>query len=364
MKKNIDAIYIHIPFCNRKCSYCDFYILTNMAREYDRYVDYIKKEINLYPKYTYDTVYFGGGTPSVLGIENIKSIISTLNYTKDAEITLELNPTNMNLDKLNELKKLGVNRLSIGIQSFNDDILKLMNREHNNADGIKTYYDARKAGFDNISLDLIFAVPTQTLEILEHDLDMIEKLNPEHISIYSLIWEKKSKFYKLLKEKKIMALSEELETKMFLRIIERLKEMGYEHYEVSSFAKNKLYGRHNVKYWENKEFIGVGISASSYYDDKRFEKIKKLKTYYEMLDKGIVPVNETTIEIVDEKERKNLKYILSLRLLNKGIDIAEDKKEIIDKLIKRGLLQIINQKVLLTRKGLLLADTVCIELMD
>ncbi|PID67054.1 MAG: coproporphyrinogen III oxidase [Fusobacteriales bacterium] len=361
---NIDSIYIHIPFCNRQCSYCDFYILTNMAREYNRYVEYIKKEISLYPKYNYETIYFGGGTPSVLSIKSIKDILNTMNYTSNTEITLELNPTNMDLNKLIELKNLGVNRLSIGIQSFNDDILKLMNREHNSDDGIKTYYDARKAGFDNISLDLIFAVPSQTMEILKNDLDMIGKLNPEHISIYSLIWEKKSRFSKLLRENKIMAVSEELETEMFLYIIKRLKQMGYEHYEVSSFAKKGLYGRHNIKYWESKEFIGVGISASSYYDGKRFEKIRKLKTYYNLLDENTIPVNKTTLEIVDKKELQNLKYIVGLRLLNKGIEYIDSKKEKIDKLVKDDLVYIKNNRIFLSEKGLLLADTVSLELID
>lgn len=364
INNKIDAIYIHIPFCNLKCSYCDFYILTNMQKEYDRYVDYLVKEISLYPKFEYDTVYFGGGTPSVLSISSIKKIMSTLNFNEKSEVSLELNPTNMNLDKLIELRKIGINRLSIGIQSFNDNILKLMRREHNANDGIKTFYDARKAGFENISIDLIFSVPTQTLEDLKNDLDQIEILNPEHISIYSLIWEEKSRFSKLLKEKKISKLSDELEEKMFLYIIERLKKMGYSHYEVSSFCKNNKVGRHNVKYWENKEFIGVGISASSYYNDKRFEKIRKLKDYYKKIDENTIPINDTTVEIVDEKEKENLKYIMELRLLNKGVKYNIEKKKSIDKLIMNNLVYIKEDRLFLTEKGLLLSDNVTLELIE
>ncbi|VWL85400.1 radical SAM family heme chaperone HemW [Oceanivirga miroungae] len=364
IKSKIDAIYIHIPFCNIRCSYCDFYILTNMQREYERYVEYIIKEINLYPKLEYDTIYFGGGTPSVLSISSIEKILSNLKFNENTEISLELNPTNMDLEKLMELKKLGVNRLSIGIQSFNDDILKLMRREHNKEDGIKTFYDAKKAGFSNISIDLIFAVPSQTLKDLENDLNQIEILKPDHISIYSLIWEEKSRFSKLLKEKKITKLSDELEEKMYLYIIDRLTKMGYTHYEVSSFCLSNKLGRHNIKYWENKEFIGVGISSSSYYDNKRFEKIKKLKEYYRYIDENKIPINEKTIEIVDEKELENLKYIMGLRLLNKGVIYDPKKEKIVNKLIENNLVYLNDGKIFLTKKGLLLSDTVTVELMD
>lgn len=364
INKKIDAIYIHIPFCNIKCSYCDFYVLTNMQKEYERYVEYLIKEINLYPKLKYDSIYFGGGTPSVLNISHIENILNTLEFSKDSEISLELNPTNMDYEKLKKLRSIGFNRLSIGIQSFNDRILNLMRREHNKKDAIKCYYDAKKAGFDNISIDLIFAVPTQTLEDLKNDLDKIEILKPNHISIYSLIWEEKSRFSKLLKEKKISKISEKLEEEMFLYIIDRLKKMGYTHYEVSSFCKDNKKGRHNIKYWENKEFIGVGISASSYYNGKRFEKIRKLKDYYAKIDENTIPINEKTIEIVDEKEKENLKYILGLRLLEKGVILDNKKEKIIKKLCDNKLVYVKDGKIFLTTQGLLLLDSVTLELID
>lgn len=358
------AIYIHIPFCNKQCSYCDFYVLVNMPRAYGKYVEYLNKEIRMYGKNYFDSIYFGGGTPSVLSIEQIKSILDNMDFDNNTEISFELNPTNMSLEKLKELHNLGVNRLSIGIQSFNDDILKLMNREHNASDGIKTYYDARSAGFDNISIDLIFAVPTQTINGLKKDLEKIKELNPDHISIYSLIWEKGSRFSKLLKENKIEKLDEDTEASMFELIIETLKSYGYEHYEVSSFCKNKKYGRHNIKYWNNEEFIGVGISASSFYDGKRFEKHRNLRKYYEMIDNNEIPINDKTIEIVDDKELQNLKYILGLRMLSKGIEKPKNKEEIIKKLIKDNLLREDNNRLYLTNKGLMLSDNVILELMD
>ena len=359
----LDNIYIHIPFCNKKCSYCDFYILTNMKREYDKYVKYLIKEINMYDKIYYDTIYFGGGTPSVLDISHIKSILNNLKYDDKTEITLELNPTNMDYEKLKQLRNLGINRLSIGMQSFDDEILKLMNREHTSKDNIQSYYNARCAGFDNISVDLIFAVPSQTMKQLRNDMKIIEKLKPDHISIYSLIWEEGSKFYKLLKEKKIEKLDEDIEVKMYTYIINKLKKLGYEHYEVSSFCKNKKYGRHNIKYWNNSEFLGVGISASSFIENKRYEKIRKLLLYYKEIDNGNIPINKDSIEIVDEKELKNLEYILGLRRLNVGIKYYEEDREILSKYISAGMLKKRHNKIFLTKKGLLLADNIVLELI-
>lgn len=359
----VNSIYIHIPFCNRKCSYCDFYILTNMSNMYEKYVDYLVKEIGLYPKYKYDTIYFGGGTPSVLSVSQIKKILSSLSYDENTEITLELNPTNMDYDKLKELRELGINRLSIGMQSFNDDILTLMNREHNSSDSIKTYYDAVKAGFDNISIDLIFAVPGQTMEDLEKDLEKIMQLNPEHISIYSLIWEEGSRFSKLLSQKKIEKLDEDIEANMFMYVMDSLIKQGYEHYEISSFCKNKKYGRHNMKYWSNEEFIGVGISASSFYNKKRYEKERKLVAYYKKIDENIIPINEKTVENVSEKDLRELEYILGLRRLNQGIRYYEENKEKIDKLINKGLIEKKDDRIYLTKNGILLGDSVILDLI-
>lgn len=360
----VDSIYIHIPFCNKKCSYCDFYILTNMSNQYEKYTQYIIKEIMMYDKnIVYDTIYFGGGTPSVLNIDQIKRILDTLKYTRDSEITLEVNPTNLDYEKLVELKTIGVNRLSIGMQSFNDKILYLMNREHKAIDNIEIFNLARKVGFDNISIDLIFAIPSQTMADLEYDLNMIKKLNPDHISIYSLIWEEKSKFSKLLKEQKIEKLDEDIEVKMYEYVIDTLKSLGYEHYEISSFCKYKKYGRHNMKYWDNKEFIGVGISASSFFESKRYEKTRKLLDYYKQIDKGVIPINQNTVEKVGIAELKELEYILGLRKLSVGAKYFIEDKIKIDKLIEKGLIKKRYNRIFLTKKGVMLADSVILELI-
>lgn len=360
----VDSIYIHIPFCNKKCSYCDFYILTNMKNQYEKYTQYLIKEIELYDlNIVYDTIYFGGGTPSVLSVDQLKRILSKLKFTKTSEITLELNPTNMDIVKLKKIREMGINRLSIGMQSFNESILKLMNREHCVKDNLETFYNARKVGFDNISIDLIFAIPGQTMEQLQYDIQMIAKLKPDHISIYSLIWEEKSRFSKLLKEKKIEKLDEDLEANMYEYVIDNLKKLGYEHYEISSFCLNKKYGRHNMKYWENKEYIGVGISATSYYKGQRYEKERKLLEYYKKIDEHLIPINKYTIENVEKKDLKELEYIVGLRKLTEGAKyFVEDKKKIED-LIKRGLLRKKENRIFLTRQGLLLADSVILELI-
>ena len=185
--KNIDAIYIHIPFCDKKCEYCDFCTFVRMEKEYRKYVDYLIREIKMYPKFRYDTIYFGGGTPSVLPVEMIREIMQELEWTENAEITLELNPTDMTLEKLKEIQEIGINRLSIGIQSFQNHVLKFIGRQHSSEDAINVYKMAREAGFSNITVDLMFGIPNQSIEDLQRDLQILKELKPENVSIYSLI---------------------------------------------------------------------------------------------------------------------------------------------------------------------------------
>lgn len=303
--ENITGIYIHIPFCNKRCYYCDFHVFINMNDKIEKYVDYLIKEINLYPKYTYDTIYFGGGTPSLLNEKQIKRILDSLNKTNDCEITLELNPSDVDLEKLKSIRNAGVNRLSIGFQTFNDEMLKSLNRDHSSKKAIDTYYNAREAGFNNISLDLIFALPNQSMKMLKYDLEQFLKLNPEHLSIYSLIWEEGTNFTKRLQKGELEELDEDLQADMFLEILKQLKDANYTHYEISSFAKDGKYSKHNMKYWDNVSYIGIGVNATSYYNKKRFAKVKSLIKYYRLIDENTIPIDEKTIEIVDEIEEKN-----------------------------------------------------------
>ena len=357
--KNIDGIYIHIPFCNKRCHYCDFHVFINMNDKIDKYVEYLIKEIKLYPRYKYNTIYFGGGTPSLLSQKHIEMILNELEFTEDAEITLELNPSDMDIERLSNLRKAGINRLSIGFQSFNDELLKFMNRDHSSDKAIETFLNARKVGFDNISLDLIFGIPGQSMEILENDLKKFIDLNPEHLSIYSLIWEEGTNFTRRLKKGELKEMDEDLEADMFIKINRELKNAGYSHYEISSFCKKGYRSKHNIKYWNNTEYIGVGVNATSFYNQKRFSKVKSLIKYYRLIDEGMIPINDASLELVDEVENENLKYILGLRMLEDGISYEKDAR--IDKFILNGLIEKFGDRIRLTEKGMLLSNEVFVE---
>ena len=384
-EKNIDAIYIHIPFCDKKCEYCDFCTFVRMEKEYRKYVDYLIREIRMYPKFKYDTIYFGGGTPSVLSVEMIKEIMDELDWTGNAEITLELNPTDMILEKLKEIQEIGINRLSIGIQSFQNHVLKFIGRQHSSDDAVNVYKMARKAGFNNITVDLMFGIPNQSIEDLQKDLNILKELKPENVSIYSLIWEEGTIFWSKLQKGILSEIDQDVEAQMYEMIIEFFNENGYCHYEISNFAridenfeknknisencdsenkigvqnfleiknneeilenvedfeiikkKQKNSGRHNLKYWRNIKFVGAGMSAASYYSGNRHSNVRTFKKYYDLIDSGNLPIDENTIEIVDEIESKKLKKMLGLRLIQEGIKYVEDER--VEKLIKNGLLE-------------------------
>ena len=384
-EKEVDAIYIHIPFCDKKCEYCDFCTFVRMEKEYRKYVDHLIREIRMYPKFKYDTIYFGGGTPSVLPVGMIKEIMDELNWTGNAEITLELNPTDMTLEKLKEIREIGINRLSIGIQSFQNHVLKFIGRQHSSEDAISVYKMAREAGFENITVDLMFGIPNQSIEDLQRDLNILRELKPENVSIYSLIWEEGTVFWSKLQKGILSEIDQDVEAQMYEMIIEFFNENGYCHYEISNFAridenfeenrninkncnlekrvdfqnfseiknneeilenvedfemikkKQKNGGRHNLKYWRNKKFIGAGMSAAAYYDENRHSNVRTFNKYYKLLDNEEFPIDENTIEIVDKIEREKLNRMLGLRLIQEGIEYFEDER--VEKLIKNGLLE-------------------------
>ena len=407
--KNVDAIYIHIPFCSKKCEYCDFCTFIRMEKEYRKYTDYLIKEIRMYPKIKYDTIYFGGGTPSLLPTEMINEILNELDWSENAEITLELNPTDMTFEKLKKFRKIGINRLSIGIQSFQDHVLKFIGRQHSSKDAVNIYKMARKAGFLNITVDLMFGIPNQSIEDLQRDLNILQELKPENVSIYSLIWEEGTVFWSKLQKGILSEIDQDLEALMYEKIIDFFEKNGYCQYEISNFARiddkdveiyemanfedlkklQKNAGRHNLKYWQNQKFIGVGMSAASYFDNNRYSNIRTFEKYYNLIDEKNLPIDENTVEIVDEVESEKLKKMLGLRLIQEGIEYFEDEK--IEKLIENGLLEkfiiekdnFINKKnkefeknecfdknlaknfyetrIRLTKKGMLLANNVFVE---
>ena len=384
-EKNIDAIYIHIPFCDKKCEYCDFCTFVKMEKEYRKYTDYLIKEIRMYPKIKYDTIYFGGGTPSLLPVEMISEILDELDWSENAEITLELNPTDMTFEKLKKLNKIGINRLSIGIQSFQDHVLKFIGRQHSSDDAINVYKMAREAGFCNITVDLMFGIPNQSLEDLQRDLDILRELKPENVSIYSLIWEEGTVFWSKLQKGILSEIDQDLEAEMYEEIIDFFEKNGYCQYEISNFARiydkdvevykvknfedlkklQKNAGKHNLKYWRNKEFVGVGMSAAGYFDGERHSNVRTFRKYYASIDKDEFPVDENSIEIVDKEEKIKLERMLGLRLIQEGIEYFEDER--VEKLLKDGLIEKvefeneIDTRIRLTKKGMLLANNVFIE---
>lgn len=358
----MDAIYIHIPFCVKKCGYCDFLSFQSTEEQREKYINKLIDEIKLYPKVKYDTIYFGGGTPSLLTSEQVKKILNHLKFDERTEITLEVNPKTIDSNKLKEFKNIGINRLSIGIQSFNEKFLKKLGRIHSKEEGIEIYKLAREIGFKNISLDLMFSLPDQTLDEVKEDLEMLFSLEPEHFSIYSLIWEEGTPFYEKLLSGEYHETENDTEADMYKMIIDRSKERGYHHYEISNFCKTGKESRHNTKYWKNKEYIGVGLGASGYLKNNRYKNSSNFEEYFDKINKGKFPRIEE--EFVDNDMLEEYRHILGLRLLEEGIKESDDikYKNIYTKLMKNKFLKKFEKenekRYILTEKGLFLANEV------
>lgn len=362
----INAIYIHIPFCLRKCDYCDFLSFKSSEKDRKNYVNYLIEEIKLYPKYNYDTVYFGGGTPSLLDEKDIEKILAELNINKDAEITLEGNPKTLTYEKLKSFKKAGINRISLGIQSFNNEFLKKLGRLHSKDEGVLAYENARKVGFKNISLDLMFSLPGQNLKDVRDDLKKLISLEPEHFSIYSLIWEPDTVFYDKLEAGEFKETDNDLEAKMYEMIIEESTKNGYNHYEISNFAKPNYEAKHNSKYWRNLEYVGVGLGASGYIGNERYKNEMNFEKYYDKISKKEKPILE--VEKVTELTKEEYRHILGFRLLKEGIvpSIKDNYIKIYKELLENNFIKETKfynknreeKRYTLTKKGLFLANDV------
>ncbi len=348
--------YIHIPFCEKKCNYCDFTSFKFSSEISSKYVAYLLKEIELYKK-KYDfskiqkTIYFGGGTPSLLSIEDLKKILSNFNYDSNTEITIEVNPKTVDKEKLRKYKELGINRLSIGVQSFNNIFLKSLGRIHNNEEAEKIYYEARDLGFKNISLDLMFSLPNQTLESLREDLEKLFLLEPDHFSIYSLIWEEGTKFYKDLIAGKLKETDNELEAQMYEKIIEEAQKRSYKHYEISNFSKRGFESKHNMTYWENKNYLGLGLSAAGYLENIRYQNCSSFKKYYEKLDNMNFPIEER--EILTQEDIEAYKYLVGFRILGKKMYPTDKNIRIFKNLEKDNYLVKEGNAYIMTKKGLM-----------
>ncbi len=318
------GLYIHIPFCARKCNYCDFYSLSHSQEREEEYIDalcdHIERERELYKNCEFDTVYIGGGTPSVLSPYSLERVVNTVKkhliLTQGGEFTIEVNPCSVTREKLLLYKTLGINRLSMGVQSANDTELKRLGRLHTKKEAEKAFSLARECGFDNVSLDLMFGLPNQTLDDFQASLDFVTALSPEHISAYGLKIEKNTPFGKNINSLALPTEDEEYE--MYLALCNSLKEKDYEQYEISNFAKRGYRARHNIKYWLAEEYVGFGPSAHSYFDGVRYYYGSDIDSYIKGERKKINETDNTLTEI----EKMDEYVMLRLRLCD-GVDTDE-----------------------------------------
>lgn len=379
-KKQELGIYIHIPFCAKKCYYCDFVSYPNMKEKQKEYVEALKKEIKSYDLQNYNitTIYIGGGTPSYIEskyivevLEYIKSKLNA-NETKfeNMEITIEVNPGTVTKEKLLDYKKVGINRLSIGLQSTNDRLLKQIGRIHKYQDFLQTYNLARNVGFTNINIDLMLGLPNQSIKDLKESIEKVISLQPEHVSIYSLIVEEGTKLYKQIETGELQLPEEELERKMYWYTKSKLELAGYKHYEISNYAKPKRESKHNSNCWEQKQYVGIGASAHSYLDNIRYCNVSNLKEYISNMENVEADFEEKYIvnERQNLEDRKNEFMLLGLRKID-GVSIAMFKEKYVEnpifryrnsleKLVNEGLVLIDGDMIKLTNKGLDLANIV------
>lgn len=370
------GIYIHIPFCKRKCYYCDFISYSNKTELIDPYIESICLEIENWKKginvsqYNITTIYIGGGTPSYIEPKHILQILKHLKeFVKpNVEITIEINPGTVINSKLEKYKEAGINRLSIGLQETHESLLKTIGRIHNYEEFEKTYNWARGAGFKNINIDLMVGLPNQTIQDIKENLEKVLKLKPEHISVYSLIVEEGTKIEKQIESGKLQLPDEELERSMYWYVKNTLEKKGFKHYEISNFSKEEKESKHNMNCWNQEQYRGFGIAAHSYIEGVRFSNTANLEEYIENISKGDFGNNIRVHERQKEESMKREYMLLGLRKLE-GVSITAFKnkykenplflyKNELNELVKEKLIIIGGDRIKLTNKGLDLANLV------
>ncbi len=376
------GIYFHIPFCKSRCKYCDFFSTTQLQKRKE-YVNTLLQEILLRKKdiqqHPIQSIYFGGGTPSLLDSTDIESLLKSLFIISSPlsipEITLEANPQDLSLEKLKVYKAIGINRLSIGIQSFHDHHLQLLDRRHNAQEAIQAVQWAQEAGFTNISIDLIYGIPTQTMYEWSEDIHQALALNVPHISTYNLIYEEGTDLTQMLNNGIINTLDEDLENQMYELIVNTLKDNDYIHYEVSNFCKPNYQSRHNTSYWNNTPYVGLGAGAHSFTPNSEHQKAKAaqrswniadLDTYIDSIQHGILPQEN---EILTPKDCYNEKVMLSLRTIW-GLDLTtlspQEHTHCLlkaEKYLNNGLLAQENNRLIVSLKGTEILNLIIQDLM-
>ena len=369
---------MHIPFCKQKCYYCDFLSFANKESLQEKYVEAVLKEIkNFFEQnlqFKIKTIYIGGGTPSYIEPKYIEKIIKTLKKTQYSstdlvqEITIEVNPGTVDKEKLKIYKNVGINRLSIGLQAVQNRLLKQMGRIHNFDDFLNTYNLAKKVGFENINVDLMIGLPNQTIADIKESLEKITNLEPNHISVYSLIVEDGTKISKMINDGKLILPDEELERQMYWYVKNFLELKGYNHYEISNFAKIGYEAKHNLDCWNQAEYIGFGLAAHSYIENIRFCNTDNLEQYINNCNSNDFEKNKIIQEKQDLFDKEKEYMLLGLRKIE-GVSIQDFKNKFgenpififrneLNKLVEEKLLQIGTNYINLTNKGLDLANIV------
>jgi len=310
--KKINHLYIHIPFCDSICGYCDFTRVKYNNKLVDDYLEHLEKELNSHKlKKEVLTIYVGGGTPSSLNVNQLKRFLKILKDFSFDEFTFEANPESLTLEKIKILNEFGVNRVSLGVQTFNDKLLKIMNRHHTTKETIQVINNLKNNGISNISIDLMYSLPNSTIDDLKSDLINFINLDIDHLSIYSLTIEPNSEFKKL----NISNLDSEIEANMYFEIASFLDKKGFKHYEISAFARNNRYSKHNLAYWNYNEFLGIGLGASSKYNSKRIDNTRNFTSY----------LNDNYVNEVVDLSKEDLMFeniMMSLRTMW-GLDLEE-----------------------------------------
>ena len=363
------SLYVHIPFCARKCLFCSFVVSIGQAQRADEYIDALDREAQRYRGARLDTVYIGGGTPTFLHERQLDVLVETIHRNFDvsrvSEWTIEANPEGLDLAKTKFLKARGFNRLSIGVQSFDDRYLKFLGRNHDRQLALRSYADAREAGFDNINLDLMFGFPGQTLEELSQDLRVLTQLHSEHVSLYNLTIEGNSRFH----AKQLKLDDDEYLADQYVHIYGTLQTNGLCQYEVSNFARPGFGSKHNTSYWDGSPYIGLGVGAHSFLDRRRYWNVSKLQDYLSR-----VALNGEAVEGFEDLSAHTLlmeRILFGLRK-NEGVGIGdierqlgikldEKREQMLDQWVRDGFLVRDKERLITTMKGRLVLDELSIR---
>ena len=373
----MSGIYLHIPFCKSKCAYCNFFSLVT-EKKMDDYVSALKKEIINRKSYLGDdvvkTIYFGGGTPSLLPVKYVEEILELLhenyNIISNPEVTLEINPDTIDKDKMMSLKRLGVNRMSVGIQSFNDDDLRYLGRRHDSRHALQVLDDLSGVGFDRITLDLIYGMPTLTEEKWNHNLDIFFSTGISHLSAYALTVEPKTILGQKIEKEELREVSEEETIRHYNILVERTKENGFEHYEISNFAKEGCRSQHNSIYWQDVKYLGLGPSAHSYDGNSRQWNVSNLTKYIQLIDTDTECYYEK--EILSKEDKFN-EYVMTSLRTSWGCNIEKIERDYgksyahnflkdIKKYLDSGIMLMKDNNFFLTDEGMLFADGIAADL--